>query len=142
MSEPRFELGISDPIANHITTRPRGIYKIVVKNFAMLLISNMIYLYGLIQPIRGRNRVKKSMGKVVRIILLGSRWPTSIHCKGTAKFLQGFMLHYRAYTNSHYHGWKNNCNYWEKSYGYRICESMDNIWPWLFGCNPYTQYEL
>ena len=26
LSEPRFELGISDPIANHITTRPRSIY--------------------------------------------------------------------------------------------------------------------
>ena len=63
MSEPRFELGISDPIANHITTRPRGIYRILGKNFAILLISNMIYLYGLIQPIRGRNRVKSQLWK-------------------------------------------------------------------------------
>ena len=54
---PGFELGNSDPIANHITTRPRGIYRILGKNFAFFLISNMIYLYGLIQPMRGRNRV-------------------------------------------------------------------------------------
>ena len=58
MSEPRFELGISDPIANHITTRPRGIYWNWGKNFARFSISNMIYLYGLIQPMGGRNRVK------------------------------------------------------------------------------------
>ena len=56
---PGFELGNSDPIANHITTRPRGIYRILGKNFATFLISNMIYLYGLIQPMGGRNRVKE-----------------------------------------------------------------------------------
>ena len=40
---PGFELGNSDPIANHITTRPRSIYRIMGKNFAITLISNMIY---------------------------------------------------------------------------------------------------
>ena len=63
MSEPRFQLGISDPIANHITTRPRRICWNRGKNFAKFLISIMIYLYGLIQPIRGRNRVKAKKGK-------------------------------------------------------------------------------
>ena len=57
MSEPRFELGISDPIANHITTRPQSIYWNWGKHFGMFLISNMIYLYELIQPMPGRNRV-------------------------------------------------------------------------------------
>ena len=58
MSEPRFELEISDPIANHITTRPRSIYCNYGIIFEMSSISNMIYLYGLIQPMGGRNRVK------------------------------------------------------------------------------------
>ena len=50
MSEPRFELGMFDPIANHITTKPRSIYWNQGKNYAKFLISNMIYLYGLISP--------------------------------------------------------------------------------------------
>ena len=58
LSEPRFELGISDSIANHITTRPRSIYWNRGKIFEKSSISNMIYLYGLIQPMGGRNRVK------------------------------------------------------------------------------------
>ena len=58
LSEPRFELGNSDPIANHITSSPRSIYWNWAKNFATFLISYMIYLYGLIQPMGGRNRVK------------------------------------------------------------------------------------
>ena len=58
LSESRFELGISDPIANHITTRPRSIYWNRGKNFEKSSISNMIHLYGLIQPMGGRNRVK------------------------------------------------------------------------------------
>ena len=40
---PGFEPGNSDPIANHITTRPRSIYKNWAKNFADFLISYMIY---------------------------------------------------------------------------------------------------
>ena len=61
MSEPRFELGISDSIANHITTRPRSIYWNRGKNFEKSSISNMIYLYGLIQPMGGRNRVNRGV---------------------------------------------------------------------------------
>ena len=61
LSEPRFELGISDPIANHITTRPRSIYWNRGKNFEKSSISNMIHLYGLIQPMGGRNRVKSKL---------------------------------------------------------------------------------
>ena len=57
---PGFELGNSDPIANHITTKPRSIYKSWAKNFADFLISNMIYFYGLIQLMGGRNRVKET----------------------------------------------------------------------------------
>ena len=41
---PGFELGNSDPIANHIATRPRSHYRISGKKFAVLLISNMIYV--------------------------------------------------------------------------------------------------
>ena len=44
LSEPRFELGISDPIANHITTRPWSHYRISGKKFAGFLISNTIYV--------------------------------------------------------------------------------------------------
>ena len=40
---PGFELGNSDPIANHITTRPRGFYRISGKNFAVFLISKKVY---------------------------------------------------------------------------------------------------
>ena len=40
---PGFYLGNSDPIANHITTRPRSIYRISGKIFAVFLISNIIY---------------------------------------------------------------------------------------------------
>ena len=63
LSEPRFELGISDPIANHITTRPRSNCWNSGKNFRRLLISNMIYLYGLIQPMAGRNRVNTTFSQ-------------------------------------------------------------------------------
>ena len=79
LSEPRFKLGISDPIANHITTRPRSIYWNRGKNFARFLISNMIYLYVLIQPIRGRNRVNPQGGsELKKIITHRHRWWTLI----------------------------------------------------------------
>ena len=41
---PGFEPGNSDPIASHITTRPRSIYKIAGKNFGDFLISKIIYV--------------------------------------------------------------------------------------------------
>ena len=41
---PGFEPGNSDPIANHITTRPRSHYRISGKKFAGFLISNTIYV--------------------------------------------------------------------------------------------------
>ena len=41
---PGFEPGHSDPIANHITTRPRSLYRFAGKNFAVFLISNIFYV--------------------------------------------------------------------------------------------------
>ena len=41
---PGFEPGNSDPIANHITTRPQSHYRISGKKFEVLLISNTIYV--------------------------------------------------------------------------------------------------
>ena len=41
---PGFELGNSDPIANHITTRPWSLYRLLGKNFGAFLISNIIYV--------------------------------------------------------------------------------------------------
>ena len=57
---------LGTPIANHITTRPRSIYRNYSKNFAMFL----IYLYGLIQHIAGRNRVKLVPGSFTTLLRL------------------------------------------------------------------------
>ena len=87
---PGFKLGNSDLIANHITTRPRSIYKNWAKNFAVFLISNMIYLYGLIQPMGGRNRVKE---------------PNEVERKNQSK--RAFLQIHKIYVfKLYFHDWK------------------------------------